>query len=233
MGDAEPDRLPEQLARLIVRCASCGYVHVGQCPLCACGAMPDLHVPVMTPASPLRAASYRQTHPCPDGRRNKTTRERLTLRRASFKAPEPAPELVDWFGLLVAAKPVELEDSAEPGPLTPPVVPARPPHAPGETAPRAVRLGKLAVGMGWQRPRLEYWRAADDGEGCGLKLARGELRAVATWKRDPGQRDKTTGWSADIAYAWRNGNMPVPVTHTVLERLLNDTPDIPAVGPAA
>lgn len=194
--------------------------------------MPAAHAPVMTPPAPLRAASYRQAHPCPDGRKSKATGDRLNLRRGSFVAPPAEPQLRDWFGLLVPVDQDDEPEAVEIVPAGPPLVSARQPNGPGETAPRQVRLGKVALSMGWQRPRLEYWQAADGGEGCGLKIARGDLRAVATWKREPGQQGKTTGWSADIAYAWRNGTMPVRVTHTVLERLLNDTPDVSAAGAA-
>jgi len=81
-----------------------------------------------------------------------------------------------------------------------PIVPARPPRGPHEFADKrqAGTLGRLAIPLGW-RVRPLYAKGADGLEICVLRLARGPLRAVATWHRPPG----ADGWSADVAYAWR------------------------------
>jgi hypothetical protein len=109
--------------------------------------------------------------------------------------------------------------------VLPPQVPARPPQGPGELAryggKQALGLGRSGVDRGWAVDAL-YWRAHDGTEGCAVRLARDDLRAVATWTRKPGQIGKPSGWAADVAYGWRLGTMPIKINHTELERFVND-----------
>ncbi len=82
-------------------------------------------------------------------------------------------------------------------------------------------LGRAATAAGW-RVNAVYWRAADGAEGCAVQLAKGPLRAAATWKRKAGHPNPKTGWSTDVAYAWRVDveRFPTKLTHTDLERLI-------------
>lgn len=102
--------------------------------------------------------------------------------------------------------------------VLPPLTPARAPVGPAELAAgqgrQALGLGRKAARAGWQ-VQASYWEAADGVEGCAVRLARGQLRAVATWLRQPGET-----WSADVAYAWRAGAMPTKVGHMRLLELL-------------
>lgn len=108
----------------------------------------------------------------------------------------------------------------------PPQVPPRPPVGPEELASyhrkQAAGLGRVAVAVGWSARAL-YWRGHDGGEGCGVWLLRGPLRALATWSRPAGSVGKTSGWSADVAYAWRIDvqGFPTKVTHTYLEEIVS------------
>lgn len=108
----------------------------------------------------------------------------------------------------------------EPVVVPPPIVPARPPTGPGELAGyqgrQAVGLGRKAVAAGWLVEPW-YWRAYDGTEGCAVKMLLGDLYAVATWERRPGQLGSKSGWSADLAYGVRRGDAPVRMTHTQLE----------------
>jgi hypothetical protein len=111
-------------------------------------------------------------------------------------------------------------------PPAPPLVPARPPQCAEEYATSnrglsAAKLGRKAVELAWNVKAL-YWVGHDGTEGCGLWLAKDSLRAVATWKRKAEQAGNLTGWSTDIAYAWRTdiARFPTKVTHTDLEGLI-------------
>lgn len=139
-------------------------------------------------------------------------------RRGTFKAPGPLAPRHEWFGGPAAPKSVK---AAPHEPPRPPQVPARLPYGPTEYATStrgmsAAKLGRKAADSGWQ-VQPTYWRAADGTEGCGLKIAKGVLRAVATWKRKPGG-----SWAVDIAYAWRIdvARFPSKLTHTDLEGLI-------------
>jgi hypothetical protein len=152
-------------------------------------------------------------------------------RRGTFKPPAPPEPRKAWFGLSVPLSPSELKalseavDEAVPSTL-PPQVPARPPYGPAEFAggrgnKQGVKLGRHAIAAGWDVRPL-YWRSGHGVEGCGLWLAKAALRGIATWKRPPGHLGDTTGWAADIAYAWRTDveRFPTKLNHTDLERLI-------------
>jgi hypothetical protein len=213
------------------RCV-CGYVRsyheaAGHCPLCACGKLPSEHVPVTTPPSPLRAfaftgpATYPPSplmvawpedqieaythsaptteHVCP-GKPRSETGNLPRLRRGSFRErPGPAPT-ADWFGLRVPI--IEAPAEVDHSPPPPPLVPARLTVSPDEIAPRALKLGAVAAADGWCVVPW-YWRAADRTDASVLVMRRGELRAVAYWKRAPGAAWKTGG-----GQAWRIGDWP-------------------------
>lgn len=112
--------------------------------------------------------------------------------------------------------------------VLPPQVPARWPAGPGEIAGyqgrQAVGLGRAAAQRGWA-VTARYWRAGDGKEGCGVWLSRGELRALATWERKPGQQGSKSGWSGGVAYAWRTDvtAFPTPIGHTALVDLITST----------
>lgn len=109
----------------------------------------------------------------------------------------------------------------EPEVTPPPLVPARAPQGPQEVAggqgKQAVGLGRRATALGWLA-EAAYWRAHDGTEGCAVRLAKGPLRAVATWQRKAGAK----GWTTDIAYAWRTDADAVPtkLTLTQLEGII-------------
>lgn len=216
------------------RCSGCGYVesdHVaGRCPVCVCGEVVDAHPCIATPAAPLLAFMEKgaKVHrPCPA--------KETQLRHGQFKA-EASAERYQWFGMLPAYTPEQVKARAVATSVTelksvgPPQVKARPPAGPGEFASyrgQAAKLGRLAIEAGWTVNAL-YWRDADDVEGCGVWLWRGPLRGVATWARAAGKQGAKSGWSADVAYAWRadaSDRFPSKITHTELERLINDTGD--------
>jgi hypothetical protein len=107
-----------------------------------------------------------------------------------------------------------------------PLVSARAPTGPGEIAgaggmKQATKLGRRAQACGWALEAV-YWRAADETEGCALRLVKLPMRAVATWKRVAGRAGEKTGWAADLAYAWREdvARTPTKLTHTQLEGLI-------------
>jgi hypothetical protein len=112
----------------------------------------------------------------------------------------------------------------EPEIILPPQVPARAPHGPGEIAGyqqrQALGLGRKAAASGW-RVTAHYAMAADGAELSAVRLARDDLRAVATWRRAPGKVGSKSGWSADVAYGWRLGTMPAKINHTDLERFID------------
>lgn len=150
-------------------------------------------------------------------------------RRGTFREPQPEARK-SWFGMTMPLSPAELKQIAEAadegkGVALPPQVPARPPLGAGEFAGsqrrQAVGLGRGAIDRGWRVVPL-YWRSWLGVEGCGVWLAKGEMRAVATWKRPEGMVGKTTGWTVDVAYAWRidAGRAPTKLTHTQLEGLI-------------
>lgn len=105
----------------------------------------------------------------------------------------------------------------------PPLIAPRAPRGASELASyrgrQAVGLGRTAVAAGWSVAAF-YWLCGDHSEGCAVKLRRDDLRAVATWRRAAGSIGKTSGWSADVAYGWRVGRMPIKVSHTDLESFL-------------
>lgn len=136
----------------------------------------------------------------------------------------------EWLGLSVPLSPAELKARAAAADVPvvvsgPPQVPARPPLDPGEFAgyqrKQAVGLGRQAVAAGWDVRPL-YWRSHDGTEGCGVWLVKGVMRAVATWQRKPGKLGAKSGWSADVAYAWRADveRFPTNLNHTDLERFI-------------
>lgn len=149
-------------------------------------------------------------------------------RRGKWREPPP-PGPASWLEVIrhdrAARAAVELEAHAVAEPVGPPQVHARPPYGPGEFAGyqgrQAIGLGKLAATRGWQ-VEAAYWRAADGTEGCAVRLARADLRAVATWTRPPGKIGARSGWGADVAYGWRLGTLPARITHTDLERFVNE-----------
>jgi hypothetical protein len=114
--------------------------------------------------------------------------------------------------------------------VPPPLVPARPPYGPAEFATSnrgmsAAKLGRKATALGWLAEPV-YWREHDGKEGCAVRLARGELRAVALWSRPAGAAGTLTGWQTEYAYAWRTDatdRFPSKMPITTLERLIDDT----------
>jgi hypothetical protein len=155
-------------------------------------------------------------------------------RRGTFRVPPPVDRST-WQEIVkrdVAARFAAIEAArapyVPPPPPRPPQVPARAPHGLGEVAGyqgrQAVGLGRAAIAAGW-RVAAYYARGADGEEMSAVKLARGDLQAVAVWRRAAGNIGKRSGWSADVAFGWRIGTMPARINHTDLERLINDLPD--------
>lgn len=156
-------------------------------------------------------------------------------RRGTWRAPPPLDHST-WREILARdTAAARAKSDAERAPYVPPVVlppqvPPRPPMGPGEIAGyqgrQAVGLGRKAVAAGFVVTAL-YWRAGDGAEGSGVWLAADNgMRALALWSRKPGSLGKLSGWSADIAYAWRlnDDRMPVQLTHTELEGLFDAVP---------
>lgn len=146
------------------------------------------------------------------------------LKTKTFQVPEPVVEM-DWREIM-ARDMLARERALHPAPYAPPVVlpprvPARAPLNRGEFATRAVRLGRIAMANGWDLSPW-YWMAGDGAEGCAVKLAKLPLRAVVTWERKSGHAGTLTGWTADVAFAWRQdvARVPMKVTHTTLEGLI-------------
>lgn len=172
--------------------------------------------------------------PCP-GRRSDADAGRgkwLTLRQGKYKPLKLAPpDHSTWREILArdtAARHAAYDAQNAPyeSPIVlPPQVPARPPAGPGEVAGygghQALGLGRKAAAAGW-RVAAFYARAADGSELSAVKLARDDLAAVATWRRAPGKQGSGSGWSADVAYGWRLGTMPVKINHTDLERFIDE-----------
>lgn len=150
-------------------------------------------------------------------------------RRGRFRVPDP-PDTRTWQQRIKdasAARAQAIEDARRPyvpEVVPPPQVPARAPQGPGEFAGyggrQAVGLGKAAAAAGW-RVAAFYARSHDGEEMCAVKLAKDDLRAVATWTRKAGNIGKASGWGADIAYGWRLGTMPARINHTDLEKIIN------------
>ncbi len=148
------------------------------------------------------------------------------FREAAPDDPALWPEIIRRdtrarFAVMEAARVVYVPEV-----VAPPQVPARAPYGPGELASyqgrQAVGLGRAAAARGWA-VSAHYWRSANGTEGCAVKIWRRDLRAVATWKRPPGQLGKASGWAGDVAYAWRAGGMPKQVKHTdLVEMITND-----------
>lgn len=184
-----------------MRCV-CGYGRehheaAGHCPLCACGKLPGEHVDGVCPGKPLTAAG----HP-------------PRLRRGSFREqPGPAPT-AEWFGLQVPIIEAPVVDDHAPPP--PPLVPARLTVSLDEIAPRAVKLGETAAGAGWFVVPW-YWHEADRTDASVLVMRRGELRAVAYWRRAPGVAWKTAG-----GQAWRIGDWPRRASITAIAKIVAD-----------
>jgi hypothetical protein len=109
-------------------------------------------------------------------------------------------------------------------PTPPPLIPARPPQAATELAgyqgKQAVGLGRRALSAGWT-VGAAYWKGHDGDEGCAvtLSLADRGFRAVATWKRPAAKAGTMSGWGADVAYAWRSGEMPQKCNLSDLEAI--------------
>lgn len=193
-----------------------------RCPVCACGETVDTHRAVADPPSPLLtfAEKGKVIHRCP----GKDTQ----LRHGTFREAPPPEELtyVEILARDAARWRAEAEEAARPyEPPPPPLVPARPPCGPHEFAGyqgrQAVGLGRKAVAAGWE-VEARYWRAADRSEGCAVRLRKGPLRAVATWKRKADNRNPKSGWATDDAYAWRIDvqRFPTKLSHTDLEGLI-------------
>lgn len=154
-------------------------------------------------------------------------------RRGSWKVPLPADAALYPEIMRRDAERRRREDDEARRPYEappPPLIPARPPQSPREYATSnrglsAVKLGRAAQDAGWDVEPW-YWKAADGAEGCALRLRKGELRAVATWKRSAANAIAagTTGWSTDEAYAWRIDvpRCPTKMNITDLEKLIND-----------
>ena len=218
----------------LMRCASCGYaadVHVGdtdlRCPVCVCGEVVGAHGVATEPPSPLRAFAddpkTKVIRPCP----GKDTQ----LRHGHLREPEPIDRTL-WREImrrdaLAAREAIEAARRPyEPDVAPPPLVPARAPRAPHEFAggdgkKQATKLGRGAVALGWSAEPW-YWKDGFGNEGCAVRLRRGPLRAVATWKRKAEHAGELTGWAADVAYAWRTDvdRFPMKLTHTQLEGLI-------------
>jgi hypothetical protein len=189
--------------------------HGGACPLC------DEGVP--------HACIWARwlDRPCP-GRRSESEANKgrwMVLRLGKLKQPEPPVQRRDWFGMSMPVLEVKAEKVVLDEPLGPPQVTARPPYGPGEIAgyqgKQAVGLGRRAAAAGWT-VSAHYWRAADGVEGCAVRMARDDLRAVATWKRPRGKIGAKSGWGADVAYGWRLGTLPAKLSHTDLERIFRE-----------
>lgn len=172
---------------------------------------------------------FRDTHDVA-GKCHPATGDRNGRRGSWRPAPEPVPD-VGWreiMSLEAAARRAE-SDAARavyvPPVPTPPQVAARRPQGPSEIAGagggrQASKLGRAAIHAGWL-VEPAYWRAYDGTEGCALRLlGPGGVRAVATWARKSGNVGALAGWSADLAYAWRPGEMPAKMNHTQLDELL-------------
>lgn len=170
----------------------------------------------------------RDTHD-PDGRCHPATGDK-NGRRGKWREPPPV-DYSTWEVIIARdarARFAAIEEARkpyEPPVILPPQVVARAPHNAGEVAGyqgrQAVGLGRKARGLGWT-VTAEYSRAGDGTEGSYLKLAKGPLRAVATWLRKPGNIGRMSGWSADVAFAWRSDveRFPVRINHTDLEDLI-------------
>lgn len=154
--------------------------------------------------------------------------------RGSYKVPPPIdPALYPEIMRRDVQARTEAYEAAtrpyEPERIPPPLVPARAPAGPDEYAVSnrgigAAKLGRLAIGLGWDAEPW-YWQEHDQKQGCALKLARDELRAVAVWSRAAKDIGGATGWKAEYAYAWRadvKDRFPTRITITDLERLIND-----------
>lgn len=171
--------------------------------------------------------------PCP-GRRSAADGSRgqwLLLRQAKYKPLAPAPyDRSTWREILARDTALrhavyDAERAPHESPIVlPPQVPARPPLGGAEVASyrgrQALGLGGAAAAAGWRADAF-YARAADGAELSAVKLARDDLRAVATWRRAAGKQGSKSGWSADVAYGWRLGTMPAKITHTFLEEFVN------------
>jgi len=145
--------------------------------------------------------------------------------RGSFKVRPPLAARHPWFGGPPVDRGAKMEE-ALPEEVLPPLVPARLPWGPAEYAggdgnKQATKLGRAAAERGWMA-QPAYWRSATGDEGCAVQLAKGPLRAVATWKRPVADFGKLTGWKVDCAYAWRVdvARIPTKLTHTELEGLI-------------
>jgi hypothetical protein len=216
----------------MIRCARCGYaedVHVLRdkklrCPVCVCGERAVDHPAECITPTPLLefAISGVVIWHCP----GKDTQ----LRHGQLK-PSPPVDPATWREIIArdTAERHRVSDAAKqvyvPPVVLAPLVPARPPASPLEFAGyggrQAVGLGRKAIDAGWDVSPW-YWKAGDGGEGCAVRLTKGPLRAVATWSRKPAAAGTKSGWSADLAYAWRSDvpGFPQEVTHTRLEELL-------------
>lgn len=117
----------------------------------------------------------------------------------------------------------EAHAAYEPVVVPPPLIRARAPQGPEEIAGyqgrQAIGLGRKAAAAGWAT-EARYWRVHDGSEGCAVRLQKGDLYAVATWKRKAGKGGTKSGWEADIAYGVRRGDAPVKLTHTQLEGVI-------------
>lgn len=154
-------------------------------------------------------------------------------RRGTFKVPPPPdtalyPEIMRRDAEAARRAIEDARKPYEPEVVPPPRVPARPPSGPAEYATSnrglsAARLGRYAVGLGWLAEPW-YWQEHSGAEGCAVKLARSDLRAVAVWSRSAADAGGAAGWKAGYAYAWRAGanRIPTKLTITDLERLIHD-----------
>lgn len=176
-------------------------------PACVCGYPRDFHSlgSLLCPDPPKNTKpKYR---PAPTEHEALTWRQVIARDAARRKAAE-----------------AEAAQKRDVAPTPPPLIPARPPQSPLELAgyqgKQAIGLGRRAVAAGWQ-VGAAYWKAHDGTEGCAVTLAYPAqgLRAVATWKRPAAKAGTMSGWGADVAYAWRQGEMPAQCNITDLEAI--------------
>jgi hypothetical protein len=204
------------------RCA-CGYAREdhdpsGHCPLCACGATPAEHVLAWTVHPPMLKASTEAR--CP-GKPQRETGKWLTMRRGSFRLPEPPAALVELYhGIRVPLSENELKrraaEAVDEHVVAEPLVSARLTVALDEIAPRARPLGTLAADLGWTVVPY-YWQAGDGTETSALLLHRGDLRAAAYWHRAPG-----ASWRTGGAWGWQVGAWPAKVGVTALTNVIKE-----------
>lgn len=149
------------------------------------------------------------------------------LKRGQWMDAVP-PEVITWREIMrrdVLARAAEHVAANAPyvSPLVvAPLVRARRPQSLAEIAGyqgrQALGIGRAATSAGWHVAGM-YAMAGDGREISALTMHHGDMRAAATWLRAAGLAGTKSGWSADVAYAWRTGEMPRKVTHTDIEAI--------------